>query len=143
MGITRLRNIGVCRRTEKPPAATGRRETSPQELLYRRRISSRLSRQEPYRLLSPTTVSLRVCKEGEREEVKTEFQHLTEKNKRALLIWGTLFLLDGRYFNYCHLISYSQKQIVSRQVLVVNALRLLTKSTTTHFDKYIRTKDES
>jgi hypothetical protein len=27
--------------------------------------------------------------------------------------------------------------------LVVNALRLLTKSTTTHFDKYIRAKDES
>ena len=85
---------GVCRRIEKPPATTGRRETSPQELLYRRRISSGLSRQEPHRLLPPTPVTLRVCKEGEREEVKAEFQHLTEKNKRALLVWGTLFLVD-------------------------------------------------
>ena len=59
-----------------------------------KREHSRVGSAVHYRLLPPTPVTLRVCKEGEREEVKAEFQHLTEKNKRALLVWGTLFLVD-------------------------------------------------
>lgn len=62
------------------------------------------------------------------------------KNKRALLVGGTLFLVDGRILIT---VILKLKSIVSRQVSVVNALRLLTESTTTHFDKYIRAKDEN